>query len=116
VTQRRAGRTAFAAVGVVSLVMLFAPASHVPSGFEVSDKLVHFLLFAALAVTGRAAGLPAVPLAAGLAAYAGISEVLQTILPIDRNGDPRDALADLLGALSGLVGVGLARRNRRVGT
>jgi len=101
---------------VLSLVMLFSPASGVPGGFPLNDKLVHFLLFATLAVTGRMAGLNVVPLAFGLVAYAGVSELLQSALPIDRDGDLRDALADVLGALSGLGGIALARRNRRVGT
>ena len=114
-THRRAGRAAFAAVVALSLVMLFSPASNTPSGIELNDKVVHFVLFAALAVTGRIAGVPVLRLAVGLVAYAGVSEVLQSTLPIDRNGDPRDALADVLGALSGLGGVALVRRNRRVG-
>ena len=114
-TQHRAALTAFAVVVLVSLVMLFSPASDTPGGFEPNDKLVHFLLFAALAVTGRLAGVPVLRLAVGLVAYAGVSEVLQSVLPIDRHGDPRDALADVLGAVSGLGGVSLVRRDRRVG-
>jgi VanZ family protein len=100
---------------LISLVMLFSPASDVPGGVALNDKLVHFLLFAALAATGRMAGLRVLPLAVGLTAYAGASEVLQDVLPIGRQGDVRDAAADVLGALSGLAGVALASRNRRVG-
>jgi VanZ family protein len=114
VTQRRAGRTAFAAVGLISLVVLFSPASDVPGGIALNDKLVHFLLFASLATTGRLAGLAPLPLALGLTVYAGLSEVLQSVLPLNRQGDLRDALADVLGMLTGLVAVFIARRNRRV--
>lgn len=101
-TGRQAGRAVFAAVLALSLVVLFTPASGVPSGFAISDKPIHFLLFAALAVSGRLAGLPVVPLVLGLVAYAGVSEVVQSALPIDRDGDLRDAVADSLGVLAGL--------------
>lgn len=107
---RRAG---FGLTVLVSLVVLFAPASNVPTGVTVSDKLVHGLLFAALAVTGRLARVPRLPLLAGLVAYAGLSEVLQAVLPIDRDGDVRDALADVVGAVVGLAVVALAQRRRR---
>ena len=106
-------RVAFALVVVLSVVMLFSPGSDVPSGIPVNDKLIHFLLFAALAVTGWLAGVPAVRLAVGLVAYAGVSEVLQSMLPINRDGDVRDAVADTLGALVGLVLVVAARRRSR---
>ena len=108
-------RIAFAAVVAVSLVMLFSPASDAPTGFPGSDKLVHFLLFAALAATGLLAGVPRAPLAAGLVAYAALSEALQSILPLDRHGDVRDAVADVVGLLTGLALVSLRHGNRRVG-
>ncbi len=111
-THRRGWQVAFAGVVALSLVMLFSPASDVPGGLPISDKLVHFLLFTALAVTGRLAGVPVVQLGIGLAGYAGLSEVLQATLPIDRDGDVRDAAADLLGVAAGLVVVSLVRRRR----
>jgi len=111
VTHRRVWRAAFAAVVALSLVMLFSPTTG-PSGISVSDKLIHFLLFASLAVTGRLAGVPVVQLGIGLAGYAGASELLQSALPIERDGDVRDALADVLGVASGLVLVSLATRRR----
>jgi VanZ family protein len=109
VTDRRGWRVAFAGVVALSLVVLFSPTSG-PSGIAVSDKLIHFLLFAALAVTGRLAGVPTLQLAIGLAGYAGLSEVLQAVLPIDRDGDVRDAVADVLGVLAGLTLVFVATR------
>jgi VanZ family protein len=115
VTRRQAGRVAFAVVVLLSLVVLFEPGSDVPSGVPINDKVVHFTLFAALAVTGRLAGIRTVPLVLGLVAYAGISEVLQSSLPIDRDGDVRDALADTLGVLVGVGAMELWRRKRRVG-
>ena len=95
-------------------MVLFAPGSDTPA-LSVSDKLVHALLFAALALTGRLAGIRARPLALGLLAYAGVSEVLQAVLPIDRDGDWHDALADLLGAAIGLACAGVLRRVLRSG-
>jgi VanZ family protein len=59
---------------------------------------VHAGLFAALAVTTRlrfGRGLWAV------VAYAAVSEVLQAVLPISRDGDVLDAAADVAGALLG---------------
>ncbi len=109
-TGRQVGRAAFATVVVLSLVVLFTPGSGVPTDVPVSDKLIHFLLFAALALSGRWAGLRVVPLLIGLVAYAGSSEVLQSILPIQRDGDVRDALADSAGVLTGLLVVFLSRR------
>ncbi len=109
-------RVAFAAVLVLSVVLLFSPGSSVPTAVPISDKLVHFLLFAALAGTGRWAGVPLRVLAPALIAYAGGSELLQALLPLERGGDWRDALADSFGVLAGLGVVALVTRsNRRVG-
>ena len=59
---------------------------------------MHATLFAVLAATTRARfgrGLPLV------LAYAVVSEVLQAVLPISRDGDVLDAAADAAGALLG---------------
>lgn len=102
----------FAGVVVVSLVVLFSPGPAVPQETFVSDKVVHATLFLALAVTGRLARCPLAPLVVGLVAYAGVSEVLQAVLPIARDGDPRDALADVAGVAAGIIAVALTRRLR----
>ncbi len=106
-------RVAFVAVVALSLVVLFSPGSDVPSGIPVSDKVIHFLLFAALAATGRLVGIPVRNLVIALVVYAGVSEVLQATLPINRDGDLRDAVADTLGALTGTGVVAAARRRWR---
>lgn len=105
----------FALVCLASLWVLFSPGSDTPS-VAISDKLVHGTLFAALAVTGVLAGVPVVVLAPALVAYAGLSEVLQATLPIDRDGDWHDALADTVGTAVGLLlALGWLRlRGRRV--
>lgn len=96
-------RLPFAVVVGISLVVLFAPGPAVPEESWVSDKVVHLSLFAALAFTGRRARVPLPALAVGLVAYAGTSEVLQAVLPISRDGDVRDALADVAGVVVGVV-------------
>ncbi|MDN5860863.1 MAG: VanZ family protein [Pseudonocardia sp.] len=97
----------FLVVLLVSLVVLFTPASGLPSVFPGADKLVHLATFGALVFTGRLARIPRGRLVAGLVGYAVASEVLQGLLPIGRSPDPVDVLADVLGIA---VGVLVARR------
>jgi hypothetical protein len=88
-------------VAALSVVVLFSPSDGGVSPFPGSDKVVHLLLFAALAGTSRwRFGDRALSLAA-LAAYAIGSEVVQGVLMASRSGDPLDVVADLLG-----VGIG----------
>ena len=107
-------RTVFALLLGFSLAMFLTPGDGVPQGGP-NDKVTHLLIFALLAVVGRWAQAPPLALGIGLAAYALGTEVLQAVLPIDRNGDPRDLLADATGILLGLflswvaVRVGRAR-------
>ena len=70
-------RGAFAVAVLVSLAVLFAPADDVPMAPPGVDKLVHLLLFAALAASGRWAGVRAGVLAGSLVVYAAVSEVVQ---------------------------------------
>jgi VanZ family protein len=108
--ERRLGRAAFAAAAVVSLVVLFAPAGDVPSAPPGVDKLVHAVLFLALAATGRWAGLRPGVLAPALVAYAAGSEVLQGWDAIGRTASVADWLADVAGVLAGLALWAVARR------
>ncbi len=94
-------RTVFALLLGISLAMFLTPGDDVPQDGP-DDKLVHLLTFAALAVAGRWAAVPWVTLAVGLAAYAGVTEILQAVLPIDRHGDVRDVAADVTGVALGL--------------
>jgi membrane associated rhomboid family serine protease len=111
---RRRGPTVFAGVVVVSLVVLFAPAGDVPSAAPGVDKVVHALLFGALAATGRWAGLRALVLGPALVAYAAGSEVLQGISAVGRTSSVADWLADVAGLCAGLALWQLmARRQRR---
>lgn len=86
-----------------SLVLFLAPLGD-PGGPESSDKVAHLGIFAVLALTGRWARLPVLPLGLALAAYAALVEVVQgAVTALGRAGDVRDLAADLVG-----IGVGLA--------
>jgi hypothetical protein len=95
-------RGTFAAVVLVSLAVLFAPGPEVPSTPPGVDKVVHLLLFTALAVSGRWAGVGARALGPVLAMYAGVSEVIQGLAPLQRDASVGDWLADSAGILLGL--------------
>ncbi len=95
-------RGALAVTVLVSLAVLFAPGSDVPSAPPGVDKVVHLLLFLALALAGRWAGIRPVPLAVLLVAYGGVSEVVQAVSDLQRSGSVVDWLADAVGVAAGL--------------
>ncbi|TFV69275.1 VanZ family protein [Blastococcus sp. CT_GayMR19] len=99
----RSGRVVFASVVVVSLVVLFAPAGDVPGAPPGVDKIVHGVLFLALAATGRWAGLRPAVLLPALVVYAAGSEVLQGLPAIGRTTSAADWLADVVGLVTGLA-------------
>lgn len=103
-------RGVFAVVVLVSLAVLFAPASDVPSAPAGVDKVVHLALFAALAASGRWAGVAARRLAVLLLGYAALSEVVQGLPALGRSMSPADWVADAVGVLVGLVLWQLASR------
>lgn len=86
---------------LVSVIVLFTPESGVPTAPPGTDKVVHFTLFAALAITGRIAGGRTSSLLPALAAYAALSEVLQGVLPLGRSCELLDGVVDVAGALIG---------------
>jgi len=95
-------RTVFALLLGISLAMFLTPGDDVPQGGP-NDKVVHALIFGTLAVAGRWAQVPWVRLGVGLAAYAAVTEVLQATLPINRDGNLPDFLADTVGIVVGLL-------------
>lgn len=109
--RERAARPVFTLLLGISLAMFLTPGEDVPQGGP-NDKVVHALIFVALAVAGRWAGVPWRAIGLGLAAYAGVSEVLQAVLPIHRDGNVPDLLADLAGIV---LGLGLTRLAVRLG-
>jgi hypothetical protein len=96
-------RGAFAVVVLVSLAVLFAPASDVPPAPAGVDKAIHAALFLALAFTGRWAGAREAVLVAGLVGYATVSELVQGLTPLARSATVADWLADVVGILIGLL-------------
>jgi len=94
-------RTIFALLLGISLAMFLTPGDDLPQGGP-DDKVVHALIFVVLAVAGRWAQVPWVTLGLALTAYAAVTEVLQATLPISRDGNLRDFLADAIG-----IGIGL---------
>jgi membrane associated rhomboid family serine protease len=96
-------RGAFAVAVLVSLAVLFAPASDVPAAPPGVDKVVHGLLFLALALTGRWAGIRQSLLGAALVGYAVVSELVQGLTPLDRSMSLGDWLADVVGVVTGLA-------------
>jgi hypothetical protein len=106
-------RGAFAVVVLISLAVLFAPASDVPTAPPGVDKLVHGAVFAALAVTGRWAGTGRTLLAVALLAYAVASEIVQGL--IGRDAAWGDVVADVVGLLVGLAAWGVVARRGSTG-
>jgi VanZ family protein len=96
-------RGALAVAGLVSLAVLFAPASDVPSSPPGVDKVVHLSLFLALGLTARWAGVGRQVTAASLLLYAVVSELLQGTDLVGRDAELLDGVADTLGVLAGLV-------------
>jgi hypothetical protein len=96
-------RGAFAVAVLISLAVLFAPPSDVPSSPPGVDKLVHFSLFAVLALTGRWAGVGRGVLAGLLVLYAAGSELLQGTDLVNRDASVGDLVADSAGVVAGLL-------------
>lgn len=105
-------RIPLAVTVVVALIVLFTPASGVPSGFQHSDKIIHFILFAALTYTSRVAEIGWARTALWVSAFAVLSEFLQAVLPLGRSGSVADVLADSAGVAVGLVAANRALPQR----
>ncbi|MEV5544106.1 VanZ family protein [Saccharopolyspora shandongensis] len=110
----RLTRIPFGVAVLASLLILFMPASGVPTAPPGTDKVVHFVLFAALAATGRIAGFPTSRLLPTLVGYAIASEIMQGLLPIGRSCEVTDGLVDVAGAAAGWALISAVRRARRI--
>ncbi|MEX5721212.1 VanZ family protein [Geodermatophilus maliterrae] len=108
-------RGALAVTVLVSLAVLFAPGSDVPSAPPGVDKVVHLTLFLALALAGRWAGVRPVPLVALLLAYGAVSEVVQAVAPLQRSGSVVDWLADVAGVVLGVAVWAVGERRSALG-
>jgi VanZ family protein len=113
VSDRHALRAApFVVTVAVSAYSFFTPGPDLPPDVDIWDKLGHALVFAALALTGLLAGVAARRLAVLLFGYAVLTEILQAVLPIQRDGDWHDVLADSIG-LAGALILGVAAAHAR---
>lgn len=107
----RLWRWAFGLAVLGQLVLLYWPRPVSDGGLPHLDKVAHLLAFAAVAWTGRQAGLALRPLVVALVGHGVLSEVLQATALPDRSGDPVDVVADWAGVLLGC----LLPRTRRGG-
>ncbi len=94
----------------MQLSVLYAPAGSGGDPPAYADKVVHLAVFAAVAWTGRRVGIPSRPLLLALVAHAVVSELLQRTLLPGRSGDLLDVVADIVGAVAGLVVAGRTPR------
>ena len=95
-------RVAFVAACALQLYGVYSPGEPGP-GIPIPgiDKVAHFFLFAAVAFTGVKVGVPVRWLLGALVLNAIGSEFIQHYSLPHRDGDPYDALADLLGVAAG---------------
>lgn len=107
-----AWRIAFVAAVALQLYGVYAPREAGPHvGLPQVDKIAHCFLFAAVAFTGLKVGVSARWLLGALVANAVVSELVQHWVLPQRDGDPFDALADLVGvALGAWLGSRATRR------
>ena len=95
---------------VLTIAMLW-PLEAPPPAPEGSDKLVHFIAFAALAFPlARTGRFGLIPVLIGASAFGGLIELIQPTF--NRFADVNDWVADTLGVLIG-IGLGLAYRRVR---
>ena len=101
--------TAFLAI-TLCVAMLW-PLEAPPPAPEGSDKLVHFIAFAALAFPlARTGRFGLLPVFIGASAFGGAIELIQPTF--NRSADVNDWAADIMGVLFGIAG-GLAYRRIR---
>lgn len=99
----------FAVVVAIQLFVLYVPSAPGSAGVNGLDKVVHAVVFAVPALVAAVRRWWWVVLA--LAVHAPVSELVQATLLPHRDGNPWDAVADLVGVA---VGVGLSVVWRRV--
>ncbi len=96
------------AVTIVLTVAMLWPLESPPPAPEGSDKLVHFIAFAALAFPlARTGRFGLIPVLIGASAFGGLIELIQPTF--NRSADVNDWIADTLGVFIG-IGFGLVYR------
>ena len=95
---------------VLTVAMLW-PLEAPPPAPEGSDKLVHFVAFAALAFPlARTGRFGLLPVFVGASAFGGAIELIQP--SFNRSADVNDWIADIVGVILG-IGLGLLYRRLR---
>ena len=95
---------------VLTVAMLW-PLEAPPPAPEGSDKLVHFVAFAALAFPlARTGRIGLLPVFIGASAFGGAIELIQP--SFNRSADVNDWIADVVGVVMG-IGLGLLYRRLR---
>ena len=98
-------------VTVVLTVAMLWPIHQPPPAPEGSDKLVHFIAFAALAFPlARTGRFGLLPVFIGASAFGGAIELIQP--SFNRSADVNDWVADVMGVILG-IGLGLLYRRLR---
>ena len=99
------------AVTLILTVAMLWPLEAPPPAPEGSDKLVHFIAFAALAFPlARTGRFGLLPLFIGASAFGGAIELIQP--SFNRSTDVNDWVADIVGVIIG-IGCGLLYRRLR---
>ncbi|MFG1624900.1 VanZ family protein [Kribbella sp. NPDC049227] len=97
-----AWRAAFVAACLLQLYGVYAPREAGPHvGIPMADKFAHMFLFGSVAFLGLKLRISARWLLGALVANAIVSELAQYYLLPQRDGDPFDVLADLIGVALG---------------
>ena len=98
-------------VPVTLTVAMLWPLAAPPPAPEGSDKLVHFIAFAALAFPlARTGRFGLLPVFIGASAFGGAIELIQP--SFNRSADVNDWVADIVGVILG-IGLGLLYRRLR---
>ena len=99
------------AVTLILTVAMLWPMDQPPPAPEGSDKLVHFVAFAALAFPlARTGRIGLLPVFIGASAFGGVIELIQP--SFNRSADVNDWIADIVGVVLG-IGCGLLYRRIR---
>lgn len=98
---------ALAVAVVVQLWGLYWPTQLGPTLPYNLDKVVHATMFGLVAFTACGVGWSWRGVLSILLLHAGLSEIIQAEALPNRSGDPRDALADIVGTL---IGIGVFQR------
>ena len=89
-------------VTTILTVSMLWPLDAPPQAPNVSDKMVHFIAFAAMSFPlSRTGRFGLLPIFLGASAFGGIIELLQP--SFNRSADMKDWISDILGVVVGIV-------------